>query len=231
MYYAQQIAPEYQESPLMIFDEWPEDMVFHGNRNYESHTIPVYDDFMDNWRYAWEEVEAIMHGYGGCSFDTVTQAIMHYLKPEHKARYNTREIAEWKAILYDMDYGSPSDENKTICKAMSLITGKEWDCTTIRGCCQGDWQEIIYCADKWNREAIEQVESEYFNLGSEWMIHDGEDAPEDPEDISGYTVYCYKWDEDGIRQEIAFHIGCNPDEVVMYAYDGSVMMPKYKKVG
>lgn len=47
--YAKQMNPAYQESPLYIFDEYPENLIVYGNRDYKSHTIPVFDCLMDHY--------------------------------------------------------------------------------------------------------------------------------------------------------------------------------------
>ena len=56
--YAKQISPEYQESPLFLGDEfWPEGIILDGNRDYQSRTIPAYDDikrYFDEMAEEWE---------------------------------------------------------------------------------------------------------------------------------------------------------------------------------
>ena len=40
--HAKQVPPEYQESPLFYDDFFPDNIILDGNRDYKSHTIPVY---------------------------------------------------------------------------------------------------------------------------------------------------------------------------------------------
>lgn len=225
MIYARQIRPECQESPLFLFDEWPEDMILTGNRRLNFHTTPLYDRFVDQWEMLYNALEDIRARNGWAVYGTATEAIMDYFPPEHKPKYSTRDIRMWKSILAEM---CNKEENALICKALELMTGKTWGYTTLHGCCQGDWQNIIYCADNWSRETLREFEMEYFNMGSEWLIHDGTEAPETPEDIEGFTVYCATYDEDEIRRIIADAAGGNPEDVVMYAYDGDIVTAKYR---
>lgn len=225
MIYARQIRPEYQESPLMWGDIYPDDLIVCGNRHYQNHTIDVYDLFMDNWEFVYDAMKDCAEKYEYRRYNTVTEAIMDNFPPQHKRKYTSRDIHAWKSILEEMCY---REEEKTICKALDLITGRSWNFTEIHGCCQGDWQTVIYCTDTWNSSALREFEMEYFNLGTEWMIHDGSEAPETPEDIDGYTVYCATYDDDETRRIIADSAGVDPADVIMYAYDGTEMIIKYK---
>ena len=75
------------------------------------------------------------------------------------------------------------------------------------------------------------LEVDYFNLGTEWIIHDESSEPETPDEISGYSVYCYGWNADQIRAELANVAEVDPDAVIMYEYAGSYTIPKYNKLG
>ena len=163
-------------------------------------------------------------------YDTITEAVKDLLPaPLHKARYSTRDIKAWREIA--ADWYILTDEKPTICRALQLVTGKEYEYTTIRGTCQGDWQEILFPVTEYNRDALAILESDYFNTGTEWLIHDEAEAPETPEDISGYSLYCYSWNVDQIRQEIADAAGAAAEAVIMYEYAGVYTIPKYNKVG
>lgn len=110
------------------------------------------------------------------------------------------------------------------------MTGKEWDYRTIRGSSQSDWNEVYFPVDEWSTEALHTFESEYFNEGTEWIVHEGDNTPEIPNDIEGYTIYCTSWNVEGIREEIAEMTGESPGNIIMYAFDGYIRTPQYKKV-
>lgn len=122
------------------------------------------------------------------------------------------------------------EENNILCKVLSIVTGREWDWRIIRGCCQSDWNEIFYPVDDWSREALAAFETMYFNTGSEWIIHDEENTPEGPEDISGYSCYIVADTEEGIRKELAAVAGCAPSDLVIWAFDEFIRVAQYKAV-
>lgn len=221
--YAKQVAPEYQKSPLLLFNEWPEDMAICGNSDFNSHCpevfTRVYKALQDG-----ELNEALSNlesgaGYYSEFYKNATEAINNLLYPE-KASYSTRDIHTIKMLVAEYSTCRSCDENRILCEALSVVTGQRWECSTIRGCCQSDWQEVFYIADNWSREALSTFETEYFNTGSEWIIHDGDNLPESPEDIEGYAIYCYSWDEDDIAQEIANYAGCSPEDVELWSFYG-----------
>ena len=229
--YAKQVRPEYQESPFFMWG--PEEMypgvIFKGNRYFNSHTTPEFDairDGLDDLTNLIDTDGKFIPGW----YDTITEAVNDIMPaPQHKARYSTREIKTWREIA--SEWYIATDENALICRALQLVTGKEYETTTIRGCSQGDWQEILYPAGEYDGDQIEHLEADYFNTGTEWIIHDEAEDPETPEDISGYSTYCYGWNSDQIRQEIADAAGAKPEAVTMYEYAGSYTLPKYNKVG
>lgn len=233
MVYARQMNPAYQESPLFIFDEWPENLIVYGNREYKGHTIPVFDCLMDNFEEAMTEIDNIKSGYSTW-YANITECLVDLLPPVHKDKYSTREVHAWKQLLEEWekvwDRKSRLDESDCIVEALGLMTGKKWTCRPIHGSCQGDWNEVYYPVGEYSTESINAFEVEYFNTGSEWMIHDGDDQPEQPEDISGFTCYCTAWNADGIREQIADIAGCKPEEVKAWAWNGETWMPKYKEI-
>lgn len=233
--YARQIPPEHQESPLFLGDEcWPDDVILDGNNRLNSHTIPEYDHInrhFDEMASEWEN-DSCWYEWTGHNYrrrakkhDYTLGEILHdygFTRRDGKP-WSNQQKHKWRLF---MEGNGPADEEDAICEMLELMTGQAWETTTIRGCCQGDWQTMFYPAD-WTRESVEQFEIEYFNTGSEWTIHDEETTPESPEEISGYTVYCHGWNDYDIRSEIANTAGGNPIDVVLYGFDGYTQTARY----
>lgn len=55
-------------------------------------------------------------------------------------------------------------------------------------------------------------------------MHDEDTVPECAEDVRGYSFYVY----DNTRKEIAEAEGVDPEDVVLWGYDGMRSIPKYK---
>lgn len=233
MLYAKQISPEYQESPLFICPEsFPEDIAVCGNRHLIEHTPEVFNrvrEALENGELAEALEDLKTSGYYSDWYKNPTAAINDMLYPE-KPKYSTRDIHALKQLV--TGYGERgNDERETLCAVLSIVTGEKWAYRSINGCCQGDWNYIYYPVDRWSREALDAFEIEYFNMGTEWIIHDEDGEPTDAEQISGYSVYCVAQDEDGIIKELADASGEPVEGAVLFAFDGYTQTPKYRKVG
>lgn len=232
--YARQIAPEYQESPLFNGDDFfPDNINVYGNNRMNEHCTELFNrvwnvlyngDLLDEW-------EKMNNGAGW--YNSWADALADMMPPEGRAAYTRDErknnIPE---ILKRFSECPSSMEESIICEALEVVTGKSWDYKTIRGCCQGEWQNVVYPSEEWTSKSLEAFETEYFNNGSEWIIHNEAEAPEDPADISGYSVYCHGWNDDQIKAEILDLVDASPDdEVILYKFDGYLEIPVYILAG
>lgn len=220
--YAKQVPPEYQESPLFM-EEWPENVYTYGNRHYNDHGAEYIKNIENSMYDAADELKRIMRGnphYYNSFIDIIADLLP---APENKKEYSRADRLEWRALLLNFDAGAIS-ENDAITAALELITGDEYDAATIRGCCQGDWNNIIYPA-KYGAEWLQNFEIEYFNTGAEWHINEGS-----PDSDSEYYFYTHAWNDDGQRAEIAAAAGADPADVVLYAFDGYIHTAQYRTV-
>lgn len=233
MIYARQINPEYQESPLFFGDEFfPDNIAVFGNRDYKEHVPGVVERVrkeLDNGTLAEYLDEFAAYRYGETTYKNRTEAIMDYLPPEHKEKYSTKEIHELCRICAEYGNYGGAAYDVLLRDALDIVTGKKWDFRYIRGCCQSDWNKVFYPVDEWTPEALDAFECEYFNTGTEWIVHDEDGTPEDPEDINGFSVYCHGWRDEDIRKEIADAYGAD-DEVTLYKWAGKRYYDVYEKV-
>ena len=224
--YTKQVPPDIQESPLTWDDDFYNGVITDGNRRYKSRKTPEYERlrrFIDDAACAFEDILNKAVG----AYSTVTEAVHDYFYPSHKEKYTTHEIKKWKDILLSFQSCSVSEEHEIYCQALNLMTGKRYAYSMIKGDCQGDWQGVYYPADECGENIIRNFETEYFNLGSQWIISEDDREPEEPEDIEGYSVYCYSWSDDGIREEIARHTGTDPGNVVLFKFHKYEQHPIY----
>lgn len=229
--YARQIAPEFQESPLDIFGIETDYINLTGNRDYNEHVSLLFERVRKALysSAALDEWEDMQNGRG--TYNTWADALDDLLTPQDRGPYTREERkTTWPDILRRYYNARSSEENDILCEALALVTGQPWEWRTLRGCCQGDWQKAFYPSLAWTRRMLEDFKTEYFNTGTEWIIHDEETPPESPEDITGYSVYCHGWNEEQHRAEIAAEAGTEPGNVILYAFDGWTRSASYKAV-
>ena len=145
---AYQIAPEYQESPLYLFDEVPEGLEIYGNRHYIRRTSETFDEVLECLDYG---------DFSDFEFTEYNADRMEYLCNEY--------------------YTQGANNNAIIAEALSVVTGQKWEYRQISGSCQSEWNYIYYRPEEWPEKALEYFEIEYFNTGDEWSIEgeEGED--------------------------------------------------------
>lgn len=221
--YAEQVAPEYQESPL-FYGDWPENVYIYGNRDYK--TSDKIEDLKNLIYDAADELKQLIRGaYGYFTEEYTLNDILKYFLPRDDGReYSRAERLKWRELLLSFDYYSDIDGDE-ITAALELITGEKYSAAEIRGCCQCEWTNILYPAS-YGREWLRDFEIEYFNMGDEWRI--SENSPDDDEI---YYFYTHAWSDDGKRAEIAAAFGVDPADVVLYEFDEWTRTPNYREVG
>jgi hypothetical protein len=213
--YAKQVPPEYQESPLFM-GEWPENVFVFGNRNYTAHA-----ERLEDIKQALEDIYDICNGWS--CYNKLSDVIPARDDGREYTRAERLTLARLAQNYQEYSYNS-DDENAVLCDVLELITGQKYEYATIRGCCQGDWQEIIYPAeygDAW----LYNFETEYFNTGAEWRISEN-----DPESDDNYYFYTHEWRDDDIKEEIAIAAGVDPGDVILYMFTGWSRSPEYMEV-
>ena len=216
--YAKQVPPEYQESPL-FYGDWPEDVYVFGNRSYNQHAERLEEirAALQELADVWEDLTSGAPQY----YNRWIDALNDILQPDYeRGEYTRAERLELAKLAAQFEWCNSSDENDILCAVLQLITGHEWENGTIRGCCQGDWQEIIYPAE-YGREWLAAFEAEYFNTGTEWTV--------DP-DGEAYSVYVTGWSDDDARQAIADAHGCEPRDVILLKFTGWSRSASYEEV-
>lgn len=218
--YARQINPAYQESPLFYDNMFPEDIAVCGNREYVEHCPEVFN-LVYSVLSAGELAELLENKNGWKTwYKNITEAITDYLPPE-KEKYNTKDIGALKRLVLQYAECPSREEDSILCAVLSIVTGRKWDYRMIGGCVQREWNYVYYPIDEWSKAALKAFEAEYFNNGSEWIIDDDGFNPDEdnPEEISGYSIYCTSWNDEGIKQEIADSAGVDIDDVILFPFE------------
>lgn len=215
---AKQIPPEYQESPLFYGAEfWPENVFVFGNRDFNQHaeTVEALKTALENIANVYDDMQ-----HGGAWTDDLLYAIHCELPDEYRREFTRQERLQIVELANAYTAADSGDENNVLCNALELFTGKTWSTGTIRGCCQGDWQNIIYPAE-YGPNWLEEFETEYFNTGTEWAV--------DP-DGDNVHVYAHGWRDAEIRAELADAVGVAADNITLLKFTGWSRTAEYMEV-
>lgn len=92
----------------------------------------------------------------------------------------------------DFDADSNGFDGEPARVLLELYTGKRYSRYQIHGSCQGDFAEIFFPSSEDVREEQEYrrvVEAFYFGTGREVCVHEGEEEPNEPDEIDGVWDY------------------------------------------
>lgn len=219
--YAKQVPPEYQESPLYM-EEWPENVFVFGNRRLTDRAGRLEDirRALDDLVAAWDDLSSGAPAY----YNSWIDALNGHTPRDDGREYTRAERLQFAALAEEYAETGTRDESAVLCDVLELIAGQKYEHATIRGCCQGDWNNVIYPAeygDAW----LYNFETEYFNTGAEWRI-----CENDPESDECYYFYTHEWRDDDIKEEIAIAAGVDPCDVILYTFTGWSKAPEYMEV-
>lgn len=201
------------------------DVIITGNRDYIS-----FND--DNDLYS-SVVHAINSGmeceledislYDNDIYHTYKECVEDYLNIKVSA---TQARLIKNRILDNRSYRTRyySDDDILIADIMSIISGHEYEWSTISGYCQREWQEVLYPADKYSHDLIEMLEGYYFT-GSDYRIT----IYEDDEETDCSCAFFWQ-DDDTIKELVAEECGCSVDDVHLFYISGYTTTPCYTEV-
>lgn len=108
--YAKQVSPEYQESPLFIEGCFPDNIILTGNRDYDSHTTPEFDqisNYFEDMAGTWEN-DRFFFQWNGAGYDKITKKPEYTLqellteygftRPDGKP-WTTKQRHEWRLLM------------------------------------------------------------------------------------------------------------------------------------
>ena len=224
---AMQIRPEYQESPFWLdYSETDNGTIYDGltiiDMQYHRTTRVKYTKlFEEVMTYAEEAAEAAedFKRRDGVYYSPYSRNYTEYIMYTFnlKKRPSTKVIHRLKALFTTLaeeysDYREYYQADE-IAEIMTLLSGEKYACTNLNGYSQGDTVKCIYKESEWTKEALNMLETEYWNGGSEYAVTDEENDPD-----STVFMYFTQWNDEEIRKEIAAEYGTTPENVTMESY-------------
>ena len=213
---AYQSPPEYADSNFwMDYSEknngtWLDDLLIISDE-FKGKTNDLFDLIVE---YAEEATEAAddFKTIGNCYYFPFCRNYTEYIKERFKPcrRLSTRNIHKLKQLFATIaDAYNAESATHEIADAMTIVSGEKWETSRLTGYTQGDVVHAIYKPCEWSREALEEIETEYFNGGSGWNVDD----PEQDLCCYIYSTGLPGYDDEKIIQDIADAIGADPAQI------------------
>ena len=189
---AVQTAPEYQESPFWLdFSETDNGTIYDGltivGMQYHRTNRVKYTELLEMvMAYADEAAEAAedFKRREGVYYSPYSRNYTEYIIDTFnlKKRPSTKVIHALKGLFAALadEYSAYREyyQADEIAEIMSLLSGEKYACTNLNGYSQGDTVKCIYKETEWSKKALEVLETEYWNGGSEYAVTDEENDPD-----------------------------------------------------
>ena len=206
-----QVPPDRQQSHADFSYEEAYDIAICGNKrftefvcdkfNYVNNLINSIDD---DWLDETIDINDLREKF--------TDDLVYFNIDIEKAK-NIREVCK--------DYHDNLILLKTAIKdILSIIDDEIWESMYIHGSTQGDWQEVFYNTKTYTVDMIKDMEIDYFNLGTEWKIDEGDGCP--------WYIYCHKDSMSDIKKEILEELGEDENDVEFKRFVQYIETPEYE---
>ena len=171
--------------------------------------ISCFDDIKNGYREFYASYKAVMEDY----------------KIPYSAK-RCHDLKEWAAR-------ADANDDDDIAEYLTIKTGRKWDTGCVRGYCQGDYVDIVYCPEFYSG-GIEAYGEVYLGCAKEFSITylnesydiDDESLDYDIDDASGDTVYgyivadCQANTDDDYKKLVCDMEGIPEEETVLQMIDG-----------
>lgn len=229
MLYAKQIPPEYQDNRLFDDDFYYQDVILTGNRYFIGRLTDEYE-IIDR------EIDLAIEILWEPNHERQIKMLEETFPPRN-GLYTEEDRKRWVGLLRRYMVMNYADSIEPImCEALSLMTGEEYQHGTLRGCAQGDWQGVYYPKYKEDLESafLQNLETFYFNLGSEWLVYETDSPLESVEDVAdndydeGIYLLTSEYYTDDVKQELSKVYGVPVDQIVLFKFDGWIRQVNYE---
>ena len=168
-----------------------------------------------SWTCSDEKLSNVLEAFN--HFDGYADDV-EYFMDRCGVKINANRVQFYKALTDSWD------DSKNICNVLNLIFGGNWQHGVIRGCCQGDYADVIYNASVISKEEVNYIEAVCFNTGYELGVI--EDTDKEPDEIDAsdvdYWDYTDKYRDDDIKKQMGL-----PEAVVLEEHKSTVTVYSY----
>ena len=120
------------------------------------------------------------------------------------------------------------DKPEHVAAYLTITTGKSWDVKAVHGYCQGDYAEVVYCADNYKQETAKVLGEVWLGCAKEFGVIDMDENGEEVDSCYGYIVAdCEAWKDEDYKRLVCEWAGIKPEETRLEMIDGYHTYTKY----
>lgn len=193
--------------------------------------VGEFDDLTHAKDNRWTKTDIECYLY----YHSYKDIVNDVLCDERYRKYSPLLVKKLKAFAENYDYNSVEQ----VAEFLTITTGMKWKCETYRGYCQGDWCELIYCAEKQSKEYMDLIGNGAVGCVTEFCISENpidiedkdiDEIIEEAKEDCCYGFYLTDddvWDEEKCKAELAELAECEIDEIAVITIKDSYTVTKH----
>lgn len=135
-------------------------------------------------------------------YETIPEAVADMLDVENITGEQAAAVKNAAAAYWN----NKINFNEYAAALLTALTPHKWECDTLRGCCQGDWINILYPADVYSDTAISEYGCYFFGMYYEYNArYNGDNVT---------YFYSDNYTRDEIIKYIAADFNAAPDQII-----------------
>ena len=170
------------------------------------------------WKKVEQELEYLVCDYDNVGyFGRYGYKNIKHLMTEYGLKYSPQKANRLKKLIEQY-----SGRTEDVAEYLSIKTGKPWEIREAHGYCQGDWCEIVYCADNYNEQRIREIGDIWLGCGKEFGVITLDDDGNEVDSCYGFIIadsLLKVWDETEYKRMVCEWAGLNPDETQLELID------------
>lgn len=171
----------------------------------------LWEDITSTAEHVYEDMSGIRDdGEAWHTYSRTYKAVMQ----DYGLKYSPTACHRLKA--WNEAHEDDPTSTESIAEYLTITTGRPWNVTTAHGYCQGDYAEIVYCADIYTQQDAEAAGEIGLGAANEYSITDLDDDGTELDTVYGYIVAdCQAWRPEDVKKLICDWEGIDPAEAVL----------------
>ena len=190
------------------------------HRPYCGLNADVYKELTKEIGYVLTEIDDLNNSWS--AYKNVKEIMIDYKLP-----YNPRNAHILKGLIDSTSW----DNSEVVSAYLTIKTGRKWDHKEMRGYCQGDYGELIYCKDFYTDENVREICDIYMGCCKEFCVVEIDGDGIEIDSCYGYFVAdCQARDEMDYLKVVCDWAGVECQDATLELIENirTVYVPTYK---
>lgn len=183
---------------------------------------------IDEYKRVMETAESVLDGFSDVDNGLTDYDGKKYTYKSVMLENNIPYTSHKCHLLREWAEYADTRKPESISEYLTITTGKTWNTASVHGYCQGDYAELVYCADNY-KNGVKALGEVYLGCAKEFGVIDLDENGEETDSCWGYIVAdCEARDDDDYKRLVCEWAGIKPEETRLEMIDGYSVQTVYK---